>query len=201
MPRRSEISGPDAPRSRGGTEALERALAEYWRPLVAYARRLLGDASAAEDVVQRAFVRLWERDHALPEGEALRPFLYRVVRNLVLNEWRRDGIRERWLAESSTEAEEVVLGPDRHLELLELQEAIDAAVESLPARRREIFVLSRFHGLTNAQIAEVLELSSQTIANQLVSALRTLRVLLRPHLGAADAPMLQIVRGGQRTAG
>jgi RNA polymerase sigma-70 factor (ECF subfamily) len=195
---RPVFSKDDSPQVR--TVLLERLLVVYWAPLVGYAHRLLGDAAAAEDVVQRAFVRLYERDHVLPAGDEVRPFLYRIVRNLVVNEWRRERIREQWLDEQRLEEEPVAL-PDDRLDRLELRTAIELAVESLPARRREIFTLSRFHELTNDEIADVLGISSQTVANQLVSALRTLRELLRPHRDMSQYPPLKIVRPLDRSTG
>jgi len=170
-------------------------LPRYWRPLVAYATRLLGDAAAAEDVVQRAFVRMWERGHMVPSGEGVRPFLYRVVRNLASNEWRREQTHRSWVdGEAAAPAPAVM--PALELEEDELATALAAAVERLPARRREIFVLSRYHALTNAQIAEVLGISPQTVANTLVSALRDLRAVLAPHLDERPFLPLQIVRDG-----
>ena len=160
---------------------------------MAYATRLLGDAAAAEDVVQRAFVRMWERGHVVPPGDGVRPFLYRVVRNLASNEWRREQTHRSWV-DGESAAPPPTAVPTQELEEHELATALAAAVERLPARRREVFVLSRYHSLSNAQIAEVLGISPQTVANQLVSALRDLRVLLAPHLEERPFLPLQIVR-------
>jgi RNA polymerase sigma-70 factor (ECF subfamily) len=181
-------------------DALDALLRRFWRPLVAYASRLLDDTEAAEDVVQRAFVRLWEHGHAIPVGDEVRPFLYRIVRNLASNEWRRRQTRRSWLDGESTLQPHHVM-PSRDVEEDELAAALTAAVERLPARRREVFVLSRYHALTNAQIAEVLAIAPQTVANQLVSALRELRTVLAPYLDERPAPNLRIVRGTDAIAG
>ena len=198
---------PDAPARPGNgehvvldAEALDRLLLQFWRPLVAYVSRLLNDTEAAEDVVQRAFVRLWERGHTVPAGDDLRPFLYRVVRNLATNEWRRRRTEQSWLEEESVLHSPTAL-PSRGLEEDELVAALAAAVERLPARRREVFVLSRYHALSNAQIAEILSIAPQTVANQLVSALRELRVMLGPYLDERPVPSLRIVRGTDAVAG
>jgi RNA polymerase sigma-70 factor (ECF subfamily) len=181
-------------------DALDALLRRFWRPLVAYASRLLDDTEAAEDVVQRAFVRLWEHGHAIPVGDEVRPFLYRIVRNLASNEWRRRQTRRSWLDGESTLQPHHVM-PSRDVEEGELAAALTAAVERLPARRREVFVLSRYHALTNAQIAEVLAIAPQTVANQLVSALRELRTVLAPYLDERPVPNLRIVRGTDAIAG
>lgn len=175
-------------------QALDALLRQFWHPLVAYVSRMLGDVEAAEDVVQHAFVRLWERGHAVPRGDDVRPFLYRVVRNLASNEWRRQRTQRSWIDDESMLPSPAAL-PSRGVEEDELAAALAAAVEQLPARRREVFVLSRYHALSNAQIAEVLSIAPQTVANQLVSALRELRVMLGPHLDERPFPSLRIVRG------
>ncbi|HEU4586792.1 MAG TPA: sigma-70 family RNA polymerase sigma factor [Gemmatimonadaceae bacterium] len=181
-------------------DALDDLLRQFWRPLVAYASRLLDDTEAAEDVVQRAFVRLWEYGHSVPTGDEVRPFLYRIVRNLASNEWRRRETRRSWL-EGESMLHPPPAMPSQELEEDELAAALTAAVERLPARRREVFVLSRYHALTNAQIAEVLSIAPQTVANQLVSALRELRVMLGPYLDERPVPTLRIVRGTDAVAG
>jgi RNA polymerase sigma-70 factor (ECF subfamily) len=192
-PANDDLVVPDA-------DVLDGLLRQFWRPLVAYASRLLDDTEAAEDVVQRAFVRLWEYGHAVPTGDEVRPFLYRIVRNLASNEWRRrETRRSRLHGESMLHPHHAM--PSQDVEEEELAAALAAAVERLPARRREVFVLSRYHSLTNAQIAEVLSIAPQTVANQLVSALRELRVMLGPYLDERPVPSLRIVRGTDAVAG
>lgn len=177
-------------------DVMSRLLREYWRPLVAYADRLLDDHATAEDVVQRALVRLWERDHAIPAGDEMRPYLYHIVRNLAANEWRRSINYDRRFTSLDAEDEgEVELRPDVAFDAMDLEAAVARAIELLPRRRREVVVLSRFHGLTNVQIAEVLGIAPQTVANQLVSALRELRGALADRLSGTSAPILRVVRG------
>jgi RNA polymerase sigma-70 factor (ECF subfamily) len=191
------LLSPNGPKHAGDPAVLDALIAEYWQPLVAYAQRLLVDKSAAQDVVQRAFIRLWERNHQLPQGDELRPFIYRMVRNLVANEWRRAANHERTLHEAAERLnEQATPAADLIFDAAELEQAILAAVEHLPPRRREVFVLSRFHALSNPQIAEILGISEQTVANQLVSALRTLRELLSTRLEGETPRPMRILRSG-----
>ena len=74
--------------------------------------------------------------------------------------------------------------PDRTLELSELERAAAAAVASLPERRGEVFRLAREQALSYAEIADVMGLSVQTVANHMSLALSDLRAALRPHLDA-----------------
>ena len=69
----------------------------------------------------------------------------------------------------------------RSLELVEQAEeraAVERAIAALPPRRREIFILVRVHGLSYGEVAEILQISPQTVANQMSAALTTLRRLL-----------------------
>lgn len=181
-------------------DALGELLHSHWYPLVAYVSRLLGDTAAAEDVVQHAFVRIWERGHAVPPGDEARPFLYRVVRNLAANEWRRQQTQQSWMEQEVSLGSSITM-PVQRVEEAELAAALTAAVERLPGRRREIFVLSRYHALTNGEIADVLSIAPQTVANQLVSALRELRTTLAPHLGERPLPGPRLVRDEGRAIG
>src|SRR5207249_10676580 len=73
--------------------------------------------------------------------------------------------------------------PADELEAADLQEAFEAALDRLPARRREVYRLVRFEGLHYWEAAEVLGLSPQTTANHLTAALQDLRRALAPRFG------------------
>jgi len=80
----------------------------------------------------------------------------------------------------------------------QLSDAVRSALADLPPRRREVFSLARFHGLSYAEIAETLDVSPQTVANQMSAALSTLRKQLAPFIGATDGPHLKLVSTGRR---
>lgn len=160
----------------GDESALDDLLARYWKPLVKYAVGLLGDLDSSEDVVQESFVRLWKaRESWSPTGTA-QAFLYRVVRNLSLQENEKRGVRVRFAATGV--AGNQPFTPAEELDRKRLRLALQGAIDSLSDRRREVVVLARFHGLSYKQIAEVMGVSAQTVANQMTSALRDLRKVL-----------------------
>jgi RNA polymerase sigma-70 factor (ECF subfamily) len=167
---------------RGSAEALDELLAAYWEPLLSYARHFGGEsADAAEDFVQEAFVRFWERRSSWQEGSAPAPILYTLVRNLALKDRRNRKTRSLLLRLQGFGARGVP-APDREMEGREVGAAIDRAVAALPERRREIFRLTWLHGLSYAETAQVMEIAPRTVANQMSSALRELREVLGPLL-------------------
>jgi RNA polymerase sigma-70 factor (ECF subfamily) len=166
----------------GSAEALDELLGAYWGPLLSYARHFCGEsADVAEDFVQEAFVRLWERRAGWQAGSSPAPILYTLVRNLALKD-RRDRKTRGLLLRLQGLASRGGPRPDRELEGQEVGAAIDRAVEALPERRREIFRLTWLHGLSYAETAEVMGITARTVANQMSSALRELREALEPLL-------------------
>lgn len=167
--------------SRGSFSLL---VGKYWSPLVGYSAGIVGGPEDAEDVVQDTFIRVWQRRGEWSSTGSVSAYLYRITRNLSLNARSernarrgRDEQGARHLALSSR-----VRNPHDELEASSLRDEIQAAIDTLPERRREVFVLSRFHGLTHPEIAEAMGISSQTVSNQMTSALAEMRKRLAHHL-------------------
>jgi RNA polymerase sigma-70 factor (ECF subfamily) len=163
----------------GDARALERLLARHWGPLTAYASRILDDPQGAEDVVQTVFIRIW-RDRRGEIPRAVRSFLFRMTRNLALDEARSVGARaareRRVFAESTVQQP----SPADLLERGALARSIERAIQRLPERRREAFTLAYLHGLSYAEVAEVMSVSPKTVGHHVSAALAELRELLVP---------------------
>ena len=161
---------------RGGSQsALGQLMDLCWPELVRYAARQVGDVDLARDIVQEAFIQIWERRRAWEPRGSARAYLYRIVRNLVIDEKRRQGVRRRWAASQELAPSPRPATPDEVLDEKILTEVFETAVASLPNRRREVFELVFMRGLSHADAAAVMKLSVQTVANQMSSALRTVR--------------------------
>lgn len=165
----------------GVSEALEELLHRYWGKLVRYAVRLAPSPDAAEDMVQQAFVTIWKQRKSYQCRGTPQAFLYRIVRNEALQEGRRREVRDRKAPEVAGRR---VRAPTP-LEVTtahELNEAIQKALVDLPARRREAFVLSRYHNLSLSEVADIMGVSPQTAANHVSLAMAELRRALSDFL-------------------
>jgi RNA polymerase sigma-70 factor (family 1) len=164
----------------GDPKTLARLQTAYWARLVQYADRFLEGGSDPQDVVQEAFIRLWtHRERWTPEG-SLRSLLYTVTRNAALDERRR--VARRAKASLSVDPPGGRAGPDDQAIAEELLQAAAEAVSRLPPKRQEVFRLAREEGLAYAEIARVMDVSPQTVANQMSLALGDLRRALAVHL-------------------
>lgn len=169
-------------RIRQGDEDAFRALFDaYYEPLVVFARLHLPTLEIAEEAVQDVLISIWKRGSDLRLHGALRPYLYGAVRRRCIDYRRRRKKPGRQQLDAATDyaGED---GPEELLREKELRHALQYALEAMPERRRMVFVLSRYQGLTYNEIAAVLGIKKGTVEVQIVRALKFLRERLAPLL-------------------
>lgn len=150
------------------------------------------DYQAIEEVVQDVFVNLWV-DYQGKEIQFIKTFLYNSARNRMLNYLRdkenRYMLLEKW-ARIELEKSEATDCVDREV----FYKLLQAAVESLPEKCKEIFILSREEQLSYKEIAEVKEISVKTVENQMGIALKKIREYLSSHSEEAATMFLLLLK-------
>lgn len=144
--------------------SIEPLFKRYYRPLCLYALHFVGETEAAEDIVQDAFVALWQRG---PEVREPKSYLFTSVRNGCLS----------WLRQRNNVADTLLETiPEEELESLADEEArLWSAIDALPRKRRQIFLLAKRDGFKYEEIATRLGISVHTVRNQMSKALAALR--------------------------
>lgn len=150
-------------------------------PLQRYAEKYVSDPAVAGDMVQDAFIRIWNGRDRLDPEQSLKAFAYRTVRNLCLNRIRDVKNRESLLEERYEPPLSPDVRPDEATDGRALAERLNRWIADLPDRQREALELSRFQGLSHEEVAETMEVSPRTVNNHLVKALRTLRERIRAY--------------------
>ena len=149
---------------------------KYSKPLYVYLLHKLKDPEVCNDVLQDVFVSFWEKRELLHIDVSIKAYLYQAARYKIIDLYRLDVKYQKYLAELAefmTIDESVIT--DRIDNRRKLQE-IEFAVNKLPEKMREIFILSRYEHQTTRDIASKTNLSPQTVKNQLSKALRILRI-------------------------
>ncbi|HET7847541.1 MAG TPA: RNA polymerase sigma factor [Pseudolabrys sp.] len=166
-----------------GDQAAFRELSHRHVPaMLALARHIVGNAADAEDVAQEAMLRVWTNAPRWRPLASVRTWLTRVVVNLCLDRKRR----ARWVElEVAGEIVDPAPGAEREIAASERDRQIAAAIAKLPARQRAAIALTYDEGMSNAQVAEVLETSVSAVETLLVRARQSLRGQLR-HLMSED---------------
>ncbi len=134
-------------------------------------RRKLGNASDAADLAHDTFVRIMA-SRRLPAdlGDEPRALLTHIAKGLVIDHWRRQSVERAYLDALAQLPEPMAPSPETRLLILEALYRIDAMLRGLPARTRNVFLLSQLDGLTYPQIAQQMGLSLITVKRHMRSA-------------------------------
>lgn len=140
---------------------------QLYVPLGMYAMRIVDNPDDAEDLVEESFLNAW---NALEDGKEIdnfKAYIYRLVRNQCVS-----FLRKNHLQAAEKDIPEVT---DEAVDTSERDARIWKAIDSLPEKCREIFLMSKRDGLSNQEIAEELDISIKTVKNQMTKALSRLR--------------------------
>lgn len=143
----------------------------HYKPLCLFAIRYTGDQMNAEDIVQQAFADVWEKIQGGTIIENLKAYLYRAVRNRSLT-----FVSNSYDTTTTDEFPEIEdMSEEERIHCAERDARLWEAIDRLPSKRKNIFLLSKRDGLKYQEIARELNLSVKTVENQMGKALKTLR--------------------------
>lgn len=151
----------------------------WWPVLVAYFLRRVDNRAEAEDLTQDVFKRLLTSDASgVQSAEA---YVFRVASNLLADRARRSKVRNDYLHTSAHTDERNIewIDPSRIASNHEAIDVLVASISALPKRTREIFVLYRFEGMSQDEIAESIGVSKSAVKKHVAKALRHLVVQMR----------------------
>lgn len=157
---------------RGDSDAFTSLYHTMSRPLFAYLRRMGLAPHDADDIVQTVFSRIWLYRESY-KGSQGRAWVYQIARNCLYN--------LQSTARSHTEPQEIDatdFGPEQSLQRAQMHKRILQALETLPPLSREAIVLSRFSGLSNNEIAQLLTLTPNNVKVRIHRALAKLKEAL-----------------------
>jgi RNA polymerase sigma-70 factor (ECF subfamily) len=155
----------------------------HWHMLYLHAWKVLNDKDNAKDLVQDFFFAFWEKSAALDLKTNLKGYLYRGITNRVLNALRKQKTNNDFIdliAAGMDEADNTTVETIDEHQLLAL---IDAELNQLSPRSREIFEMSRKDFLSNKEIAERLNMTEEAVKKQVQRAVKTLRLKLGHYSG------------------
>lgn len=171
----------------GDIRSFEIVFKTYYNRLCIYANSYIHDSEQTKLIVNDVFVRIWETRSELKIETSLDGYLYKSVYNHCLNYLQRE--KKKWSLVSADL--ECILSDDNEsghpvsddypmndLLLLELNQKLEKAIQTLPPQCREVFILNRMENLSNEEISLKLNLSVGTVKSQLFRALSKLRVEL-----------------------
>lgn len=157
----------------GDEKAFRLIFDEFYRPLTLFAVKYLSDIDEAQEVVQELFVRVWSKRETLEIRFSLKMYLYQSTRNACVNYLETNKVAQR----RRQQLNPAVITNEDPLENMiaaEQEETLMRAIDNLPEKCREIFLMSRMEKLTNQAIANQLNISIKTVEAQISIALKRL---------------------------
>lgn len=171
----------------GDKSEYEKIYHEFYDVLFALGKQYLMNAGEAEEVIQDAFLKLWEIRTELKENSHIRNFLYTLVRNNCLNQLRNKQNAEKLIRnynyqELKYNYEALARLSDDYFQFKELKEKIEDAIAALPEDLKLVFKMNRFQDLRYKDIAQQLNISEKTVEARMSKALKILRNDLKDYL-------------------
>jgi RNA polymerase sigma-70 factor, ECF subfamily len=163
---------------RGELEALAWAYDEHHPAICSFAKRLLGDEQAAEDLVQEVFVVLPDLVHRLTPEASLRAFLLGIAANRARHHVRSRSRRQRLAKRFELEPPGEVENPEQLSERRHLADLLARALETLPLDQRTTFVLKEIEGYSAKEAGDILAVPEATVRTRLFHARQRLRAFL-----------------------
>lgn len=133
------------------------------------------DAQLSEDLLQEAFLKLWNAREQLDEKQSLTNYLYTIAANLVVNHVRHMKVVAAHQEQANRSGASNVNNPQFILEEQEWKASLEKAIDALPDQARIVFLMSRMEDLSYKEIAERLGLSVKTVESHMTKALGSLR--------------------------
>ena len=165
----------------GSRQAFEELYARYKGRLMYFCKQLLKDEKSSEDIVQDIFLHIWEKRDSLNIEVSFSGYIHTLAQNRILNEFRRFDVHSRFVrytlmnAKDSANQTEDLIDDDDYSKLM------SELIESLSPRQKEIFQLSRIHGLTYKEIAELKQISVETVREHVSLALKKIKKYVMQH--------------------
>lgn len=167
----------------GDEAAFDEIFRTWYTALVRASETILRERAIAEEVVQEVMLELWRRRDGLDPSGSAQAYLFQATRNRALNHLRHLQVRRRSAVHLVVDEAREASAPSMVV-AGEIAVALRDALDALTPRCRQVFELSRVHGLKYSEIAETLGVSVKAVEAQMGKALRTMRERLAPWLPA-----------------
>ncbi len=165
---------------KGDSDAFNKLFAIYGPRLFAFTNGYLKSKQEAEEIVQEVFTKLWYKRKDLKTGLSFKSYLFKIAYHLILEAFNRINKREAYKHKMLQQSLPVSNNIDERLDYQMLLKRVDALIEQLPVRQREILILKKKEGFAVKEIAKKLNISPKTVENHITEAMKKIRKKIKP---------------------
>jgi RNA polymerase sigma-70 factor (ECF subfamily) len=169
--------------AQGDESAFETIFHRYTTKLKPFVLGFVKIDAVADEIVQDVFLKVWLNKKNLAQVKEPNAWLYRLASNAALNQLKKQAVEYRNLKEIMANSKPNANETFEKLTAKQLQELIHEAVQQLPERRKEIYLLTREQGLSHKEISEKLNIAPYTIKNQVMAAMKQIQEYILKNSG------------------
>jgi RNA polymerase sigma-70 factor (family 1) len=170
--------------SQGDEQAFAQLFHTHYQPLGDFIKRITESEPLTQEIVQDVFLKIWINRQALASIDCFKAYLMVVARNHAFNCLKQLAREKNRKKEWENTVLRLALDDADDLSLTDTGKLIDEAVELLPPRQKNVYLLSRREGISQEAIAQQLNISHETVKKHMVLALRFLKNHLRAHINS-----------------
>ncbi len=159
----------------GDEVAFEAIYRKYSLRLFGFILRLVKDRDVAEDLLQEMFIKVWQNRSGIDLEKSYHTYLFTIAKHLVYNYIRRTSLKVQVAAYITSQSSELYSHVEEQLYFREFNEALQQAIDSLPPRRRDVYIRCKVTGMSYQQAADELGCSVAAVNAHIVKATKTIK--------------------------
>jgi len=159
-------------------QAFHAVFDKFYGQLTTFATSILNDPIAAEDVVSEAFVKLWKLDKDFTSVRHVKDFLYTIIKNSCVDVLRKTRTRTKIENNVVRSLELTENDIEKKYMVSEIIEKLYERINQLPERTRKVFVLTYLEGYSRSEVAQLMNLSENTVRNMNLNGMNALKAAL-----------------------
>ena len=150
----------------------------FYGKVFTFVLSLVRSKANAQDITQNIFMKLWKNRKKLEHIKSMDDYLFILSKNACMDYFRKASRKKEISTDVFDEflLSRIVSSPEKRIDALSDIEELRHIIESLPSKRLDIFIMSRFDGLSNDEIASILGVSKKTVENQISLATKKLKI-------------------------
>jgi len=160
---------------KGSKKEFEKVVDRHYNELFFYAKSLTRDELLAKDLVQEVFFGLWQKREALNTKTVLRGWLYLALKNKFLDHIKKHRKETYFFERSYSDTMDALVQQDHQDNLSRKLELMEKEIQLLPKKCKQVLIMSKKEGLTNAEISNYLDISIKTVEGHLSHAYKILK--------------------------
>lgn len=150
----------------------------FYEKVFTFVLSLVKSKANAQDITQNIFMKLWKNRKKLEHIKSMDDYLFILSKNACMDYFRKASRKKEISTDVLDEflLSRIVSSPEKRIDAISDIEELRHVIESLPSKRRDIFIMSRFDGLSNDEIASILGVSKKTVENQISLATKKIKI-------------------------